>query len=175
MSQNVAYLTFVCTHFENQTSPDALVLGEVDKALEDKINRREEREVAEAARRQKEEDRVAKESAAGKNSGYHSDGEADEGESDETIKNDAKDATYKASWEGHERKRNKRIKLDIDVKELQESFSGRADHYLMSSNARFSVFSDFVVSGGANLKEVPCSQSTMRRCSYLHSFLLVCL
>ena len=158
--------------FVNQANPNALVLGGVDQALENKNRRREKREAAAAAQRQKEQERVARVVVASKNSGYQSEGEAEEGDSDETIN----DPTYKASWEGHERKRSKRIKLEIDVKQLQESFSDQADHYIMSSNARCSIFSDFV-SGGGSLKDVPCSQSTMRRypcCDSLFVGLSIC-
>ena len=161
------------SHSENQANPNALILGSVDQALEQKICRREKREAAAEAQRQKERDRVANEHAASQNSGFFSEEEEDGCDVGSTDDTESIDRSFIPSWEGHVRKRPKTVSLEIDVEKMQQSFSDRADHYQMSSTARCSVFTDFVVSGGGSLKEVPCSQSTMIRSIFMKLFLSV--
>ena len=123
--------------------------------MEDKIRRRAEREEAAESQRQKERDRVASELAAFSSAGILSEEETDVEDDDKA------DVDYKHS--GNEPKRSKTVTLDINIQELQESFSDRADRYQLSSRGRCSIFSDFIASGGVSLAAVPCSQSTMIR------------
>ena len=117
----------------------------------------ERRDEAFESLREKELQRVAESKAQSENDLS----ESDEDESEE--EDDADDDEYRPGSFGHERKRAKTIQLQFDVDALRESHSAIADRRIMSSRARTDDLSNFVVQGGGDLYDVPCSQTSTIR------------
>ena len=143
-------------------SPDALQLGGIDHAKEEKIARKRKREEAFQRLQSKEKERVASQMrpqdlTESKSENRNTDNESDDDNDDDN------DDDYHPGSHGHVRKRARIVSLDFDVDELRSSFSAVSDHRTMSSYARSDHLSNFVVKGGGDLYDVPSSQRSMVR------------
>ena len=138
-----------------------LRLGSIDREVEAKLLRRQEREAAEERQKEKEKQRLASSTAV--SSLINIDGSDDESIADEGIGDESEE--YQPSSKGHERVRSKTVKLEIDVDKYRKSFSLHSDHRKISSRGRCDILSEQVMSGGVDLRSVPCSKTTMIRLS----------
>ena len=93
-------------------------------------------------------------------SGNDDDDDDDDNDDDD---DDNDDDEYHPGSYGHRRKRAKTISLEYNVEELRSSFSATSDRRAMSSRTRTNHLSNFILKGGGNLYDVPCSQMSMIR------------
>ena len=155
-----------------QEDPDAIVAVGVDGNAEAQITRKRKRN--EAFQHQQEMERVRAEEESrvvswdevdGK--GVVEEGEEIEGDDENDNENndedddDEDDNEYLPPTHGHQRKRSKKISLDFDVDTLRKTHSVISDRRKNSSIGRADTLSNFVMEGGGNLYDVPCSQRTM--------------
>ena len=131
--------------------------------MEGKILRRQEREAAEERRRDKELERLA---ASKPDNGDRDDVLDYDDNADNDVEEEETDK-YQPSSKGHERVWSKTVKLEVDKDKYRKTFSLQSDHRLLSSRGRCDVLSEQVMSGGADLRSLPCSKTTMIRFSKL--------
>ena len=84
-------------------------------------------------------------------------------EDDENDDDGDDDDEYRPGNFGHDRRRAKRIQLDLDVDQLRGTQSSLADRRMMSSRAICDDVTNLVSQGGGNLYDLPCSQRAVIR------------
>ena len=146
-----------------KADPDALSLGGVDKMLEAKIKRKNDRQEAEAKRREKERLRVLQMSQPTDGDDDSDDNEDNKENRDDDDNNDDDDDDDSEDYQpaAHRRKYSENITLSFNVKELQHSFANIADRHGQSSRARSDLLTNVVEKGGGNIRAVASSQRSM--------------
>ena len=125
------------------------------------------REEKEEGRRRKEKERLEEEEEERKRARKFMEGSVEEEGEEEVEEEEHQGQTEEEigdiSYRPHIRTRPTHVNLKLPVKQFREEASNIANNRKLSDSGQSDILSAMVLHGGGDLKDFPCSRSTMRK------------